>query len=54
MTGIAPNGGLLLTNTAAPTLANGQLTIHIVSDTQVTFTLKGSDGVTRTNTLTMI
>lgn len=40
--------------TAAPTITtNNTLAVHLVSNTQLRFSVRGSDGVTRTNTLTL-
>lgn len=41
------------TAVSAATLANSQCTVHLASNTQLTFTCKGSDGTNRTNTLTL-
>lgn len=38
---------------AFPPVANGDLTIEKISNTQLRFSLKGSDGVIRSNTLTL-
>ena len=51
---VGPGGGFITAATAAETLANSQCTFHLASNTQLTFTCKGSDGTLRTNTLTLI
>lgn len=38
---------------SAPTLANGQMSINLTSDTNLRFTVRGSDGVLRTANLTL-
>lgn len=53
LTAIAPGGGLILSNAAAPTLANSQFTLHLASNTSLVITAKGSDGVSRTVALTL-
>lgn len=51
---VGPGGGFITAATVAETLANSQCTFHLASNTQLTFTCKGSDGTLRTNTLTLI
>lgn len=53
LSAIAPGGGLILSNSAAPTLANSQFTVHAASNTSLVFTMRGSDGVARTASLTL-
>ena len=44
--------GFTLTSTT-PTMANSQMTIQLTNDTTLQFTVKGSDGTSRTATLTL-
>lgn len=54
MTLTAAGDLILRPQSSAPTLAtNGELVINAISNTQLRFSYRGSDGTTRTNTLTL-